>query len=348
MKPLQRLGVFLSSTIIVVTMFPGPLMALDVKVLVSPEQKRQLAELERSLPNLELVAAKPEQALDLIGDCDAIIGLGYGGPRSRQIIQAGKKLRWVHSTSAGVENTVWIPELKDSDIVLTNAKIFQGPEIADHAFGLLLTLTRNLKHYNRRMDEGWERITPELPIIELRRKTMLIVGLGGIGTQIAQRASAFDMRVLAVDPKDIPLMHIVERVVRPDQLHEVLPQADVVVSSVPHTPASEGMFGEKEFALMKDGVYFVNVSRGKVVQTEALVEALRSGKVLAAGLDVTNPEPLPKGHPLWKMKNVIITPHIATVSVQSRTRLLELIRSNIERFVSGKPLLNVVNKAKGY
>ncbi len=138
MKPLQRLGVFLSSTIIVVTMFPGPLMALDVKVLVSPEQKRQLAELERSLPNLELVAAKPEQALDLIGDCDAIIGLGYGGPRSRQIIQAGKKLRWVHSTSAGVENTVWIPELKDSDIVLTNAKIFQGPEIADHAFGLLV------------------------------------------------------------------------------------------------------------------------------------------------------------------------------------------------------------------
>ena len=99
---------------------------------------------------------------------------------------------------------------------------------------------------------------------------------------------------------------------------------------------------------MKDGVYFVNVSRGKVVQTEALVEALRSGKVLAAGLDVTNPEPLPKGPPLWKMKNVIITPHIATVSVQSRTRLLELIRSNIERFVRGKPLLNVVNKAKGY
>ena len=106
MKPLQRLGVFLSSTIIVVTMFPGPLMALDVKVLVSPEQKRQLAELERSLPNLELVAAKPEQALDLIGDCDAIIGLGYGGPRSRQIIQAGKKrMAIAHVPVATNENT---------------------------------------------------------------------------------------------------------------------------------------------------------------------------------------------------------------------------------------------------
>ena len=348
MKPLQRLGIFISINIFVVTLVQSPLMASDVRVLVSPDQKKQLAELERSLPNLELVAAKSDQILDVIGDCDAIIGLGYGGDRSRQIIQAGKKLRWVHSTSAGVENTVWIPELKDSDIILTNAKIFQGPEIADHAFGLLLTLTRNLKQFNRRMDEGWERITPDLPIIELRHKTILIVGLGGIGTQIAQRASAFDMRVLAVDPKDIPLMHIVERVVRPDQLHEVLPQADVVVSSVPHTAASEGMFGKKEFALMKDGVYFVNVSRGKVVQTEALVEALRSGKVRAAGLDVTNPEPLPKNHQLWKMNNVIITPHIATVSIQSRTRLLELIRSNIERFVTGRPMLNVVNKAAGF
>ena len=348
MKPLQRFGIFISINIFVVVMFQGPLAAADVKVLVSPGQKKQLAELERSLPNLELVAAKPDQVLDVIGDCDAIIGLGYGNDRSRQIIQAGKKLRWVHSTSAGVEKVVWIPELKDSDIILTNAKIFQGPEIADHAFGLLLTLTRNLKHYNRRMDEGWERVTPDLPIIELRGKTMLIVGLGGIGTQIAQRASAFDMRVLAVDPKDIPLMHIVDRVVRPDQLHQVLPQADVVVSSVPHTAASEGMFGQKEFALMKDGVYFVNVSRGKVVQTEALVAALRSGKVRAAGLDVTNPEPLPKGHPLWKMNNVIITPHIATVSVQSRTRLLELIRSNVERFVTGRPMLNVVNKAAGF
>ena len=348
MKPLQRLGIFISINIFVVTLVQSPLMASDVRVLVSPDQKKQLAELERSLPNLELVAAKSDQILDVIGDCDAIIGLGYGGDRSRQIIQAGKKLRWVHSTSAGVENTVWIPELKDSDIILTNAKIFQGPEIADHAFGLLLTLTRNLKQFNRRMDEGWERITPDLPIIELRHKTILIVGLGGIGTQIAQRASAFDMRVLAVDPKDIPLMHIVERVVRPDQLHEVLPQADVVVSSVPHTAASEGMFGKKEFALMKDSVYFVNVSRGKVVQTEALVEALRSGKVRAAGLDVTNPEPLPKNHQLWKMNNVIITPHIATVSIQSRTRLLELIRSNIERFVTGRPMLNVVNKTAGF
>ena len=156
-----------------------------------------------------------------------------------------------------------------------------GPEIADHVFALLLTLTRNLKEYDREMNHGtWKRGAARLPMIELRHKTMLIIGLGGIGSQVAQRAAAFGMRVLlGVDPKDIPLSRDVEEVVVPDQMHRLLPEADVVVSSVPHTPASEGMLGAAEFAAMKDGVYVVNVSRGKVIQTEALLGALRSGKV---------------------------------------------------------------------
>ena len=187
-----------------------------------------------------------------------------------------------------------------------------------------------------------------LPMIELRHKTMLIIGLGGIGSQVAQRAAAFGMRVLGVDPKDIPLSRDVEEVVVPDQLHRVLPEADVVVSCVPHTPASEGMLGPAEFAAMKEGVYVVNVSRGKVIQTGALLAALRSGKVRAAGLDVTDPEPLPAGHPLWKMDNVIITPHVATRSDRSGERLANLIRDNIERFVTGRPLRHVVDKASGY
>ena len=177
---------------------------------------------------------------------------------------------------------------------------------------------------------------------------MLIIGLGGIGSQVAQRAAAFGMRVLGVDPKDIPLSRDVQRVVVPDQLHQVLPEADVVVSCVPHTPASEGMLGAAEFAAMKEGVYVVNVSRGKVIQTEALLAALRSGKVRAAGLDVTDPEPLPPGHPLWKMDNVIITPHVATRSDRSGERLTNLIRDNIERFVTGRTLRHIVDKAAGY
>ena len=326
----------------------SPALASKVKVLVGAGDKKQFADLEKRLPNLELVVAGQGGIAGVIADCDAIIGLPYG-QKGQEILRQGKKLRWVHSTSAGVEKIVHIPELRDSGIILTNAKIMMGPEIADHVFALLLALTRNLKEYDREMDSGnWMRGETRLPMIELRRKTMVIIGLGGIGSQVAQRAAAFDMRVLGVDPKDIPLSRDVEEVVVPDQLHRVLPEADVVVSCVPHTPASEGMLGPAEFAAMKEGVYVVNVSRGKVIRTDALLEALRSGKVRAAGLDVTDPEPLPAGHPLWKMDNVIITPHVATRSRLSRVRLANLIRDNIERFASGLPLRHVVNKAAGY
>ena len=323
-------------------------LAAKVKVLVGAGYKKQFADLEKRHPDLELVAAGRGGIADVIADCDAIIGLPYG-EKGREILRRGKKLRWVHSTSAGVEKIVHFPELRDSDIILTNAKIMMGPEIADHVFALLLALTRNLKEYDREMDGGnWMRGETRLPMIELRHKTMLIIGLGGIGSQVAQRAAAFGMRVLGVDPKDIPLSRDVEEVVVPDQLHRVLPEADVVVSCVPHTPASEGMLGPDEFAAMKDDVYVVNVSRGKVIRTDALVAALRSGKVRAAGLDVTDPEPLPGDHPLWKMDNVIITPHVATRSFRSRVRLANLIRDNIERFATGRPLRHVVDKAAGY
>ena len=170
------------------------------------------------------------------------------------------------------------------------------------------TRRRDLKFYDeRRQCETDAR----LPRIELRGKTILIIGLGGIGTQIAQRAAAFDMRIIVIDPKDIPLHRDVAHVGKPDEIEDLLPQADVVVSSVPHTPETDQLLSRDEFSLMKDGVYLINISRGRIVDTDALADALRSGKVAAAGLDVTDPEPLPAGHPLWSMPNVTITPHIA-------------------------------------
>ncbi|MCH8334143.1 D-2-hydroxyacid dehydrogenase, partial [Candidatus Sumerlaeota bacterium] len=153
---------------------------------------------------------------------------------------------------------------------------------------------------------------------------------------------------LAVDPKDIPLSRDVEYVGKPDDLNDLLPQADVVFSCVPLTPQSKGMLGKEQFDLMKEGVYLINVSRGRIVDTEALIEALRSGKVRAAGLDVTEPEPLPEDSPLWSMTNVTITPHVATMSDQLQTRRIQLFRDNVERFLEGRPLRNVVDKQKGY
>ncbi len=350
MKVLRGLGMLV--VLVVMGAAVGQPMAhaqTTIKVMVPTGVKEELADLEARLPNLELIEAEPERIFEAVPECDAIIGLVYGQD-AREILRRGKKLRWVHSTSAGVENIVHLPEMQNSDIVLTNAKIIQGPEIADHVFALLLTHTRNLKQFNQAMSDGWmqDRDDLRLPIIELRGKTMLIIGLGGIGTQVAQRAAAFGMRVLAVDPKDIPLRRDVEYVGKPDELNDLLPEADVVVSSVPHTPESEGMLGKEQFDLMKDGVYFINVSRGKIVQTDALVAALQSGKVRAAGLDVTDPEPLPNEHPLWEMGNVIITPHIATRSDQLWGRQVKLMQANIERFVTGQPLLHVVNQAAGF
>lgn len=317
------------------------------RILVQSGFAAGLRDLSERYPNLEIVSAgSSSQILEQIPECDALVGV-YTNVDLPAIVRAGKKLKWIQSMSAGVAGFVGVPELRDSDILLTNAKIIQGPEIADHALGLLLNLTRDLKSFNAQMASGFSRRN-RLPLIELRGKTVLIIGLGGIGTQTAERCAAFGMRVLAVDPKDIPYMNAVERVVKPDEFEALLPECDVIISCAPRTPESEGMLGPKQFELMKDGVYIINVSRGAIIDTEALTAALKSGKVRAAGLDVTEPEPLPKDHPLWSMPNVTITPHIAGMSDVIQERRIALFRDNIVRFIEGRPMRNVVDKKKGY
>jgi len=311
------------------------------KIVVTGITADQVNELRQSIAEAEIVAATREELLSRVADADGLIG-----SCSADAIRAGKKLRWVQTLSAGVEGCR-SPELVNSPIVLTNAKIIMGPEIADHALALLLSLTRGLNTAMLSKPKAEWRRQGYQPI-ELRGKTALIIGVGGIGTQIAERASAFGMRVLGVDPKDIPLLNSVEKTYPPDQLREVLPEADVVFMAAPHTTESQGMMGTREFALMKRGAYFVNVSRGKTVDTPALVQALASHQLAGAGLDVTDPEPLPSDHPLWKLDNVVITPHIAGQSDQLDTRRMELFKNNIRRLAKGLPLLNAVDKQKGY
>jgi len=253
--------------------------------------------------------------------------------------------------SAGVDH-VRFPELIQSNITLTNCKIIQGPEIADHAFALLLSLTRGLRELIPRMpQEEWplrEFQTPQKRPIELHGRTALIIGMGGIGMQIAQRAFAFGMEVYGVDPKDMSMTFFVKAVYPPDRLRELLPKADVVFMSAPHTPESEKMLGPSEFPLMKQGAYFIAVSRGKTYDGAALVKALDGKRLAGAGLDVTDPEPLPKGHPLWKFDNVVITPHLAGTSDGFRGRQLEVFKENVRRFSENQPLIHVVDKPKGY
>ncbi len=184
--------------------------------------------------------------------------------------------------------------------------------------------------------------------LELRGKRLVTVGTGGIGMLVAERAVAFGMKVVGVNPDYVPMLSSFERVVPPEQLLEVLPEADVVVVAAPHTPASRRMFGRAQFEAMKPTAYFIAVSRGQLFDTEALTEALQSGQIAGAGIDVTDPEPLAEDHPLRQMRNVVITPHIAGLSEHNRERSFALIRANLERFVGGLPLYNVVDKALGY
>ena len=317
-------------------------IAQNKKIVVFNQSPDTLRQLQGVSPKVTLVAAEQgPKALEQVADADAIFGT-----INPELFRSAKKLKWVQIYSAGVE-TYRFPEFINSDVTLTNGKIIQGPEIADHALSMLLALTRGLNRFiPGRVKEEWGR--GNYGLIELRGKTAVIIGVGGIGSQIAQRAHAFGMRVIGVDPKEMPLNPYVSKMVFPDRLDSVLPDADVVFISAPHTPQSEGMMGPRQFELLKKGSYFIAVSRGKIYSSEALVKALDSKQVAGAGLDVTNPEPLPKGHALWKFENVIITPHIATQSDGLAARRMELLRDNITRFATGEPLRNVVDKIKGY
>lgn len=289
----------------------------------------------------------------ILEDDDGAIGevnAWFGGISREQFRQASN-LAWVQSPSAGVERYLF-PEFVRSDVLLTNAKGCYGPAISEHAMGLLFTLTRNIGAQQLNMSRGqWQRDTENM--IEMKGLTMGIVGLGGIGSQIARRSRAMDMTVLAVDiiPKykeQIGDICDEVRLVQDGGLEWLLSSSDVVVSAAPHTKVSEGMFGGEQFGMMKQGAYFINVSRGKLVQTPALVEALRSGRLGGAGLDVTDPEPLPPEHELWSLPNVIITSHIAGVSQYSFSRLQEVFTENVERYIKGLPMMNQVNKVMGF
>jgi phosphoglycerate dehydrogenase-like enzyme len=276
-----------------------------------------------------------------IADADAVIG-GV----TPELFSKANKLRWVQTISAGVEDYGW-KEFVDSKVVLTNCKIVQGPTIADHAMSMLLAHTRGLKRlFTEQAREEWTRDGEGLT--ELQDMTAVVIGVGGIGSQIAQRAHAFGIKVIGVDPKDIPPNPSISRIVPPDRLDSVLPSADIVFVSAPLTPLSRHMMGQRQFDLMKKGSYFIAVSRGGLYDTAALVKALDSKKLAGAGLDVTDPEPLPKGHPLWKFPNAIITPHIASQSPGSRQRRIAVMVENVRRFSRGDALLNVVDKQKGY
>jgi phosphoglycerate dehydrogenase-like enzyme len=312
------------------------------KIVVTGLPETTVDELRKSAPPNVLIVAPPQNQINAeIADADALIATQL----NRAELQAAKQLKWVHIMNSGVEGIA--PIFKNTDITLTNLKVVLGPEVADHAMALLLSLTRGL--YQTIPAKGkWEMPRNLNQLTDLHGKTAVIVGVGGVGTQIAERANGFGMTIIGVDPKDAAPSPVIKQMVKPNQLDTVLPLADVVFITVPETEATKGMIGATQFREMKRGAYFIAVSRGTVYSTDGLVEVLSNHHLAGAGLDVTDPEPLPSNHPLWKFENVVITPHIAGASDVSLTRVVEMLKENIRRFAAGEPLLNVVDKEKGY
>ena len=316
------------------------------KIVVIRQSPATVADWQTVSDKVKIVRVNSEEALRTeLADADA-----YIGEITPEQVRIGKKLQWVQIQSAGAERVLHLSggnDLRDSNIILTNNQIVQGPEIADHAMAMLLALSRNLPLYFKdRTNENWRR--EQFTGIELNTKKATIIGCGGIGQQIAVRAWAHGMKVTCVDPEDIPFSPFIVKTVKPDRLDEELPDTDALFISAPHTPKSHKMVGPKQFELLKKGAYFIAVSRGGVYDLPSLVKSLDSKRLTGAGVDVVDPEPLPVGNSLWKFENVIITPHIAGRSDLDNARMLGIVKDNIRRFAEGLPLVNVVDKQKGY
>ena len=288
-----------------------------------------------------IVARTREEQLALVGDVDIIFG-----SFSRPLFEVAGQLKWVQTEGAGIDNLLF-SEFVESPIILTSAKGTVGSHLADHTWALLLGLLRGVGRAVR--ERTWDnRMSIRRESWELGGATLGIVGLGGVGIEVARRAGGFGMEVIAVDPEPVEKPDFVREVWDTDRFYDLLEQSDVVSVCCPLTQRTRGLFDREAFRHMKPGALLVNVTRGPIIDGDALLEALEHGLISGAGLDVTSPEPLPADSPLWDHPHVIITPHASGGSPLRLDRTIDLFCENLRRFSEGHELLSVIDKQKGY
>lgn len=333
-----------------------------MRILIFPAVEKERLEKIRAvaLPAEVVNAATTEEALAAIPMAE-----GFFGKITPPLLAASRELRWVQSPTASLEHYLF-PELVDHPCVLTNMRGLFGDVIAEHVFGYILCFARNFLTYWRQQQQGhWEPVGGEAERtsfvtgpgtvsaidrahLPLAGATLGIVGLGQIGGEIAKRGLAFGMHVVAVDPLVSQAPVGMESVWPPNRLPDLLQISDFVVIAAPHTPNTVGMFGRTEFHQMKRSAYLINIGRGAIVRLDDLVSALQDRAIAGAGLDVFEVEPLPTDHPLWRMPNAILTPHVAAASPRIAERHLEVVLDNVRRFVHGAPLVNVADKRRWF
>jgi phosphoglycerate dehydrogenase-like enzyme len=324
----------------------GPVSILVLLGLTLPEiSDEELARIEEAAPpgSSVRVIKGLRDAIASAADVEVILGF-----IPEPLFRAAPRLRWVHAIASGLDMFLY-PAMRDSDVVLSGEKGLVGGHLADTGFGLLLSLTRQIAPAIRLGSESWKvREQMRRVEVELEGLTMGCVGFGGTGRAMARRATAFGMHVLAVDPWPVEPSDGVVEVWPIERLPELLAASDVVAICCPLTPETRGFIDDKAFSAMKRGALLVNVTRGEIVDGDALVAALRDGRCGGAGLDVAPVEPLPADHPLWSLDNVVMTPHTAGASQLRAPRNIERFCENLRRAQSGSPLVGVVDKQLGY
>lgn len=302
---------------------------------------RHMKAIKTVMPNSNVISCDLANCAQHMADADIL--LTWGAMDIRPLYLTAPKLKWIHALSAGVENLIF-PEMKANNTLLTNSRGIHGIPVSEHVFAMMLSFTRGLNIFIRQQDQKlWKRSTVE----EIHDKTIAIIGLGSIGREIAKKAKGMGMQVIA-SKQTMTTELFVDELYTPQQLPELLADADFVVAALPLVEETKNLFTMKEFSLMKSSAYFINISRGAVVNEADLVTALEQGLIKGAGLDVFEQEPLAETSHLWDMKNVIITPHLAALSPNYLDRAIKLFADNLARYIQHKEMLNVIDKDKGY
>lgn len=330
-------------------------------VLFPAVEEARLRRIEAAAGPMRVINATSEaEAAEALVDADA-----FFGKITPALLAVAPKLRWVQSPTASLEHYIF-PELVEHPCTLTNMRGLFSDVIADHVFGYILCFARNLHLYLRQqMQCRWEPLGGEearsnfvsgpgvvsamdRAHIHVSDTTLGVVGCGAIGLEIARRGTAFGQRVIGVDVQPKAPPPGVEAIWSLDELPRLLAESDFVVIAAPHTPQTAGMFGAEQFRQMKETAYLINIGRGAIVKLDDLTAALAAGTIAGAALDVFEVEPLPEDHPLWRMENVIITPHVAAASPRIAERHLQTLLDNIGRFVRGEELQNVADKTQWF
>jgi phosphoglycerate dehydrogenase-like enzyme len=301
--------------------------------------------LSDSVPGMKLVLAEdPDAAAAAIVTADSAFGT-----LPADLLAKARRLRWLQAPQAAPPAGYYYSELVSHPLTVTNFREIYNDHISAHILAFVLAFARGLHVYiPQQLRREWKKPGEDRGVVPLPGATALIVGLGGIGAETARLLSAFGVRVLAVDARRTERPEPVAELHPPEGLDRLLPQADFVILTVPHTPATEGFFNTTKFRLMKQSAFFINIGRGMTTKLDDLVAALEAGEVAGAALDVFEQEPLPAEHPLWGIPNVLLTPHMAGYGPHLNERRFQIIQGNCRAFANGETLRNVVDKASWF